>query len=60
MSGSNLVVQYDNPSDKYYYGDLFVNADVGYGVTLEDLYALAGSAAEGKGAYSRLTELLER
>ncbi len=59
FSGSNVVAQYDDPSDVNYYNDLFVNADKGLGVTLEDLRPIPGSVAETTGAYDRLMELLD-
>lgn len=58
-AGSNIVVQYENPNGAYHYDDLFANADTGLGVQLEDLIPVKGSAAETKGAYNRLAELLE-
>lgn len=57
-SGSNIKAQHDDPSDSFYYGDLFVNAHAGADITLADLAPVAGSIAETKGAYARIAELL--
>ncbi|MEM9197491.1 MAG: LamG domain-containing protein [Pseudomonadota bacterium] len=60
FSGSNVIVQHDDPRDVNYYGDLFVNATGGLGRTdLEDLLPKPGSVIEGKGAYERLLEVLD-
>jgi hypothetical protein len=57
--GSNIIAQYDDVNDVYHYNTLFVNADAGLGITLEDLTPIVGSLAETKGAYDRLMELLD-
>lgn len=59
QSGSNIIAQHDDTNDIYYYDDLFVNAMKGLGISLQDLRSVAGSAAESKGAYQRLAELLD-
>ncbi len=57
--GSNIIVQHATPGGKNYVYDLFTDFH-GTGTTLEGLIPVAGSAADGKGAYRRLMELLRR
>lgn len=60
--GPNLLVQWDDPNDGFYYDDVFVNASVGWGVTIEDLAPVPGGPADfgsGFGAEARLAELLD-
>jgi Right handed beta helix region len=57
-SGSNIIAQYDDPGDIYYYGDLFLNAFAGPGIRPEDLRPVPGSPAATTGAWTRLQELL--
>ncbi|MEM6900212.1 MAG: right-handed parallel beta-helix repeat-containing protein, partial [Pseudomonadota bacterium] len=58
-SGSNLVVQHTDANDVNFMGDLFVDVMGGVGsVSLQGLVPVPGSAAEGKGAYQRLMDLL--
>ena len=58
-SGTNIILQYDDPKDINYYDKLFVNATAGLGITLDDLRPITGSLAETKGAYARLMDLLD-
>ena len=60
--GSNLRIEWDDPSSTYYYDKIYQNASVGWGATLEDLRPVPGGPADfgsGLGAEARLFELLE-
>ncbi len=57
-SGSNIDIQHTNKNGDYYYTDLFAGLKGSGAITIEDLAPVAGSAAETKGAYLRIAELL--
>ena len=56
--GDNLTLQQTHPDEPLHYDDVFVNADAGVGITLEDLTPVEGSLAYEYGATERLLELL--
>lgn len=58
ISGSNVVLNVNNPADPYYFADHITNPLKGAGTTLADLVSIPGSPAEGKGAAAYLAELL--
>ncbi len=57
-SGSNVVLQYENPDRPYYYNDVYENAMTGRFATIEDLTPVPGSVGETMGAFQRIEELL--
>ncbi|RAH98792.1 hypothetical protein DLJ53_24465 [Acuticoccus sediminis] len=55
----NVVLQYTDPSAANYYNKYYVNATAGSGATLDDFAIVDGSGAETKGAFDRITELVD-
>jgi len=57
-SGTNLVLQYSNPAGSYYVGNCYSGVTSRLGLTIEDFAIVPASAAETRGAYNRIGELL--
>ena len=58
VRNGNLYVQHRNESGAFHYDDVYANAEVGYGIMLEDLVPVSGALTESYGAYERFMQLL--
>jgi len=57
LSAAGLVMSTTDAGSQYYQSDMITNPDAGYGVTLEDLLPIVGTAAEFLGADTYLKSL---
>jgi len=54
----NVVAQYDEPGDDYFYNNYYVNAARGRGAKIADFTPVANSYGQTKGAFARINQLL--
>lgn len=57
LTAAGLRMSTTDPGSQYYQSDMITNPDAGYGVTLEDLLPIVGTAAEFLGADTYLKSL---